>query len=373
MGTVKPYDSADGRRYRVNYRKPDHTQTTKRGFKSKREAELFLASIEVSKARGDFIDATAARVTVGELGKRWLSNRKHLKPSTARVEESTWRVHVLPRWGTTSVGAVKHSDVQSWLTSIDKSPTIVRHSHAILSAILEAALRDKRIQSNPAHGIKLPRKIPKARVYLSHDQVQSLADQSGSHGSLVLFLAYSGLRWGEATGLRVRDLDTLRRRVMVRENAVAVGGKIIVGTPKTHKVRSVAYPTFLAEPLAKLCEGKGRDSILFGDGLNYQRSPDTRDGWFTNACKRVRATDKTFPEHITLHDLRHTAASLSISAGANVKAVQRMLGHASAAMTLDTYADLFEDDLDSVATALDQAKSKSIEVKMQSKETDARA
>jgi integrase len=52
------------------------------------------------------------------------------------------------------------------------------------------------------------------------------------------------------------------------------------------------------------------------------------------------------------HDLRHTAASLAVSAGANVKAVQRMLGHASAAMTLDVYADLFDDDLDAVAVAL---------------------
>jgi len=56
---------------------------------------------------------------------------------------------------------------------------------------------------------------------------------------------------------------------------------------------------------------------------------------------------------LTIHDLRHIAASLAISAGANVKAVQRMLGHASAAMTLDVYADLFDDDLESVAVALD--------------------
>jgi integrase len=63
--------------------------------------------------------------------------------------------------------------------------------------------------------------------------------------------------------------------------------------------------------------------------------------------------DDTFPR-VTIHDLRHTAASLAISAGANVKAVQRMLGHASAAMTLDVYADLFDDDLDGVAHALNQ-------------------
>jgi integrase len=57
---------------------------------------------------------------------------------------------------------------------------------------------------------------------------------------------------------------------------------------------------------------------------------------------------------VTIHDLRHTAASLAVSAGANVKAVQRMLGHASAAMTLDVYADLFDDDLDAVAEALNR-------------------
>lgn len=67
--------------------------------------------------------------------------------------------------------------------------------------------------------------------------------------------------------------------------------------------------------------------------------------------------DPTFPR-VTAHDLRHTAASLAVSAGANVKAVQRMLGHKSAAMTLDVYANLFDDDLDAVADRLEQSVSK---------------
>lgn len=73
--------------------------------------------------------------------------------------------------------------------------------------------------------------------------------------------------------------------------------------------------------------------------------------------------DDTFPR-LTPHDLRHTAASLAVSAGANVKSVQRMLGHASAAMTLDVFADLFDDDLDAVANALDAEAAKSVVVKM---------
>ncbi|WP_375386932.1 tyrosine-type recombinase/integrase [uncultured Amnibacterium sp.] len=73
------------------------------------------------------------------------------------------------------------------------------------------------------------------------------------------------------------------------------------------------------------------------------------------AIARAQEIDPAFPKP-TIHDLRHTAASLAVSAGANVKAVQRMLGHASAAMTLDVYADLFDEDLESVATALDDAR-----------------
>ena len=67
----------------------------------------------------------------------------------------------------------------------------------------------------------------------------------------------------------------------------------------------------------------------------------------------MRVQDSEFPL-ITPHDLRHTAASLAVSAGANVKAIQKMLGHASAAMTLDVYADLFDDDLNAVAVALNR-------------------
>jgi integrase len=76
--------------------------------------------------------------------------------------------------------------------------------------------------------------------------------------------------------------------------------------------------------------------------------PAPSSSWLAFAVRRCQAADPEFPR-ISAHALRHTAASLAISAGANVKAVQRMLGHSSAAMTLDVYADLFEDDLDAVA------------------------
>ncbi len=155
------------------------------------------------------------------------------------------------------------------------------------------------------------------------------------------------------TGLRVRSVNRLRKRFVIEENAVMIGYEIHVGTPKTHEKRSVPYPDRLAPLTEQACVGKGPEGLLFGDGVNHMRN-SAGQGWFANAVMRSQAIDPSIPQ-LTPHDLRHTAASLAISSGANVKAVQRMLGHASAAMTLDTYADLFDDDLDAVAAGLNDA------------------
>ena len=89
------------------------------------------------------------------------------------------------------------------------------------------------------------------------------------------------------------------------------------------------------------------------------RSGTFRRRQFAHAVASARANNADFLS-VSPHDLRHTAASLAVSAGANVTAVQRMLGHASAAMTLDVYADLFDDDMDAVAAALDHGATESI-------------
>ena len=179
-------------------------------------------------------------------------------------------------------------------------------------------------------------------------------------------LAYCGLRWGEATALRVQDVNTIRRRFSIEQNAVDVGGKIIVGTPKSHQQRSVPFPDFLTVALGEACKGKHRDDLVFpGPTGTYLRYTDMREekmSWFASAVK------KSGVPRVTPHDLRHTAASFAVSLGGNVKAVQRMLGHSSAAMTLDVYAELFDDDLDGVAIAMNDAVSQMNVLKVCSKE-----
>jgi integrase len=86
---------------------------------------------------------------------------------------------------------------------------------------------------------------------------------------------------------------------------------------------------------------------VFGDGIHFLPRPKSHGGWFEGAVKRAKV------QKITPHDLRHSCASIAISSGVNVLALSRMLGHQSAKVTLDTYADLFDTDLDAVAAALD--------------------
>jgi integrase len=369
VGSIEPYETSAGRRYKVQFRKPDRSTTTKRGFPTKRAAQLFLAQAELHIAGGTWIDGQASRVTVAELGPPWLAAKAHLKPSSFHVLTAAWRIHVEPVWGARTVGSITPSEIQDWVADLTRrrSATVVIRAYGVLAGVLERAVNDRQIALSPARHIALPRKGRKHRSYLTHAQVDALSVEAREHRTMVLLLAYTGLRWGEAVALRVESVDFARQRLLVRANAVNVAGKIIPGTPKSHDSRSVAFPHFLAARLQYECAGKAPGDLVFGAGVDYLPTPTHKDGWFAGARRRSVLADSTFPPKLTIHDLRHTAASLAISAGANVKAVQRMLGHASAAMTLDTYADLLEDDLDAVASALDQARASSVAVKMQSR------
>ena len=124
---------------------------------------------------------------------------------------------------------------------------------------------------------------------------------------------------------------------------------LVFGTPKAHQSRSVPVPGFLREKLAVAMHGKSADDRVFTsrDGAVLRTGNFRRDVFY----RAVRSVDL---DGFTPHELKHTAASLAITAGASVKAVQRMLGHASATLTLDRYGHLFGDELDTVADRLDQ-------------------
>jgi integrase len=157
-----------------------------------------------------------------------------------------------------------------------------------------------------------------------------------------------------ARQLKVRHFDEVRRRLLITDNAVQLGVDHVVGSPKDDEPREVPVPKLVMEELKRQLRGRGPDGLVFGDGVNYLPRPKSNGGWFAGAVKRAKI------QRITPHDLRHTAASLAISAGANVLAVSRMLGHENPQVTLKTYAELFDDDLDKVSSALDIARGETV-------------
>jgi integrase len=206
---------------------------------------------------------------------------------------------------------------------------------------------------NPAAGVPLPRAKAKPKCFLSHGELARLADECGDYSPLINSLGYTGLRWGEAVALQVENLDLLRRRIRVTRAMAEVRGKAVIGTPKDHERRDVPIPAFLVDDLAELVAGRSPGELVFPSPKgSILRNGNFRRNVFDAAAERAGL------EGITSHGLRHTAASLAIQAGATVVVVSRMLGHSSAKVTLDVYAHLFADDLDTVADRLHEARAR---------------
>jgi len=242
-------------------------------------------------------------------------------------------------------------DIAEWLNGLHSagiSAGTVRKVHRVLSLILDAAMADAMIGRNPARGIRLPRQVASPPRFLGGEQLGRLVDAAGPHGDEIALLAVTGLRFGEFAALRVGDFDVTRRRLMIRASVSVVGSTMVWTTPKTHRTREVSVPPSLVPALLSRCDGRPADAVIF-TSANGQvlRLNNWRRRVFAPACENAGIAG------LRPHDLRHTAASLAVRSGANVKVVQRMLGHASAAMTLDVYSGLFDDDLDLVALAMD--------------------
>lgn len=355
MASIEAYETKSGRRWRVRYRKPDHSSTDKRGFRRKRDAEDWAARTLASINDGTYVDPRAGLRTVGGLAGSWLAvKRVSVKPSYYETLRLAYKAHVEPVWAERSVRSLSRGEIQEWVGGLAarRSPSVVWRAVGILKGVCEDAVKDSLILRNPCDGVSLPRKTRKKHRYLTMGQLLSVASRSGCYEPLILTLGLCGLRWGEATSLTCGDIDYGKRRISVTKTVGRVGGRLVESTPKNGRDRQVAYPMFLEPYLKRLTEGRDEGDLVFrhpvtGGYIKRGHGPTSPGSWWYSACKKAGL------EPMTLHDLRHTAASLMVSAGANVKAVQRQLGHSSASMTLDVYADLFDDDLDSVVDAMD--------------------
>ncbi|WP_100485845.1 tyrosine-type recombinase/integrase [Mycobacteroides abscessus] len=366
MASIESYNLKSGeQRYRVHYREPDGRGVEKSGFATKRDANAFIAKTESRKLDGEYIAPERGRVTVGELGQRWLRIKEgSLKPSGYRSYESAWRIHVEPEWGRTQLSKVARLDIQEWVTDLgeDLGAKSVQRCHGVLHGVLQTAVENRMLPSNPASRIELPTPDETDPVFLTHSQLEAFITEAGrgrrtrvDAPAIVAVLGYCGLRWGELAALTPERIDGNRLHVL--RNAAQAGSQIVLGPTKGGKRRVVPLPRRVQLLVAPIVNStKSGQPVFPAEGGGYAKSPGA-DTWFSRAVARCQEADPTFPA-LTPHKLRHTAISLAIRTGCSIKVIQKIAGHASATMTLDRYGHLMSDELDEVADALDAATSR---------------
>ncbi len=343
---------SDGQaRHQLRWVTPDGEHRT-RSFRRRADALREKSRVEADLSRGQYVDPS--RATVAEVSERWLATKRSKKSSTLSGYRSILDNHILPKLGDRQVAKLRPTDVEAFvsgLTAEGAAPGTVRNVFFTLQAIIKVAIRDGHRSTNPAEEVELPASEHEEMHFLNARQVDTLADAiPPEYRTLVLLTAYCGLRAGEVGALRVRHLDLLHSRILVRESCTYVkSAGYVFGSTKNKQTRTVGVPRFLLELLEKEIDGRGPDAFVFigPDGGHVRHN-----SWYTVTFKpAVRRAN--LPPGLRFHDLRHTCASFLILKGAHPKEVCDVLGHSTIQITMDRYGHMFPERAAYLATALD--------------------
>lgn len=346
-------------RWRVRWYGPDNKGKAKT-FGKLPQAEAEVHAITARLDKGSYRDPKSGKTAVRIVAEEWFESKRKVGRTTKRDYRDLLDNYVIPKWGDWQIAAIQWEDVNAWLTELETKPgksgkllgaARIIKAYRVLAMVMKHAVFSKRISVSPCHDHELPRPDDEdEHVYLTYGQLERLALAAGEYRLLILTLGYCGIRWAEASAVKAGRLSVPKRRIRIVQNYTDVSGVLALGPVKNHEKRSVPLPRSFADELGTLAHGKAADGLLFtapeGGPLRYA---NFRSRVFDPAVKEAGLAGMG----ITPHKLRHTAASLAIAAGADVKVVQLMLGHKDASMTLNIYGHLFPDRLDEVADALD--------------------
>ncbi|MFE3659104.1 tyrosine-type recombinase/integrase [Streptomyces sp. NPDC059165] len=350
-------------RWRVRWYGPDGKGKAQT-FQKLPQAEAEVHAITARLDKGSYRDPKSGKAAVRVVAEEWFGSKRKIGRTTKRDYRDLLDNYVIPKWGDWQVAAIQWEDVDAWLTELESKPgkagkkpigpARIIKAYRVLSMVMKHAVFSKRVSVNPCHDHELPRPDDEdEHVYLTYDQLERLALAAGEYRLMILTLGYCGIRWAEASAVKVGRLQVPQRRIRIVQNYTDVSGHLALGPVKNHERRSVPLPRSFADELGTLARGRRADDLLFtapeGGPLRYA---NFRSRIFDPAVKEAGLEGM----RITPHKLRHTAASLAIAAGADVKCVQTMLGHKDAAMTLNVYSHLWPDRLDEVADVLDAGR-----------------
>jgi integrase len=351
MGTIYKKKLSDGKTRYYPLIQHNGRRQSLGGYRVKSDAEAKLRQAESEIARGTF-DRQELRFS--DFYERWIQAKKtSLKPATWVGYEHTFRNHILPTFQDKRLSEIKPLDVQAWvdqLASEDLAPATVGRCYRYLCACLKHAENMDLVDRSPCRAIILPRCKHEELSFLETREVNELLEHAREpERHLFMVLAWSGLRLGEALGLAWRHVNFKDNAIVVERAWSYWGG---LQEPKTETSRRAVplLPTLAAE-LRQLYSDQGSPSP---DVLLFSQNGETPLDSANVRKQYEKALKAAGLKRVTMHSLRHSYASLMIACGASIKALQRALGHASATMTLNTYAHLIQEDLGGSLMRADQ-------------------
>lgn len=245
--------------------------------------------------------------------------------------------------------------VAGWVNALHErclSGKTIANRHGLLSAAMNSAVDDELIGKNPCRGMRLPRSDGHEMVFLTREQYAALHQLLPEHyRPLALTLVGTGMRFGEATALQVRDVDLANRTVRVRQawKHTGASSKRELGPPKTKRGRrTIPLSPPVVAALAPLVDGRKPGAFVFTTTQGQPVKQATFWKVWTAAASAYQPDKDRRPR---IHDLRHTFASWAISANIPLPVLQRTLGHESITTTVDRYGHLARTDFDALATA----------------------
>jgi integrase len=259
------------------------------------------------------------------------------------------RNHLIPAFGSKRLDQVGPMAVETFISGLTerRAPKTVRNIHGVLHNVMKMAVREKLIASNPCDGTRLPEATRrKVMACLTEQQLDALIRATPEWWRpLVVTLAGTGLRWGEAAGLKVRYVDLLSRELSVRETLNPLATRW--GTPKSKAGRrTLGLPDAVVDALLPLVAGKAGEEPVFTteDGQLVKHRWFMLNVWEPTmraaGLVTVPEAHDGKPHRPTPHDLRHTHAALLIADGVPLSAIKDRLGHESITTTDKTYGYL---------------------------------
>ncbi|EJR9792311.1 TPA: tyrosine-type recombinase/integrase [Enterococcus faecalis] len=334
--------------------------TTRRGFKTKKEASLALAQLRLKSNSNEII--IDSKMTFEELTTAWLEQYKNtVKESTYVVQELAIKKHILPLFGKIQVTKISvpycQKQVNHWFSYYKKYSNLI----GLTSSILQFAIPLKIIQVNPMNSIVRPKKQKKideeefsAPFYSKQELIKflNIVEKDYSFQLYIMFrlLAFTGLRKGELLALRWKDINFSNGTLSVKQTLTTVSGwRLEFQTPKTQKsVRTMSLDATTMQLIKKWKNEQRKYFLKLGinaldkDQLLFTQE-DNRPIYldYLNHNLRKIVNDNNLKE-MTVHGFRHTHCSLLFEAGSTIKEVQERLGHTDIKTTMNIYAHVTE-------------------------------